>query len=75
MDNTAYFAQYKEPYVLHDKQLQVIYFISQIEPHMYMVILLSLDKKKHVASVTAFMENLARQLRNQVLLARLVKVT
>lgn len=75
MDNPSYFARTKEPFTFAEKHLQVTYFISQLEPQLYLVVILGKDKRKQEAAVKGFVDNLAKQLRNETLFARLLKPT
>jgi hypothetical protein len=75
MDNPQYFVRTKDPLMFAEKHLQVTYFISQIEPHLYLVVILPKDKRKQEVAVKTFVDNVARQLRNETLFARLLKPT
>lgn len=75
MDNPSYFARTKEPLTFIEKQLQVAYFIAQIEPHLYLVVILGKDKRKQEAAVKGFVDTIAKQLRNELLFMRLLKPT
>ena len=75
MDNPGYFARTKEPLSFAEKHLQVTYFISQLEPQLYIVVILGKDKRKHELAVKSFVDNIAKQLRNEALFARLLKPT